>query len=101
MFNSTSLIVALIEHTIYDIRVFVFVFFMVMIYFGAAFNMLMLNSAIDHEFDVVPDALGNVLANNFMNQYLLSLGQFQLEAFDEHTNAILCYLFFFIATFLI
>ena len=38
------------------------------IYFRAASNMLMLKSAIDYKFDVVPDALGNVLANNFISK---------------------------------
>jgi len=46
---------------------------------------------------------GSVIIDNFLNDYMLTLGEFQekTDVFIEHENVMLCFLFFFLATFLI
>ena len=34
------------------------------------------------------------------NQYMLSLGEFDMDGFDDHPEMALCYLFFLLATFI-
>ena len=43
---------------------------------------------------------GFFLLDAFLNLYFMMLGEFHIDAFLDHPNAILCYTFFLSATFL-
>lgn len=67
--------------------------------FGTPMYMLQLNRNDDNA--VVESVFGNFWPMNaFYNQYMLSLGEFTIDAFDDNPQTYLCYIFFIVATFL-
>ena len=61
--------------------------------------MLMLNSPRGEE--GIEKISGITFIDSFLNEYLLSLGEFDTDAYKEHPNSALCWIFFVAATFLI
>ena len=60
--------------------------------------MLMLNSPRGEE-GIIKKVSGYSLIDSFLNEYLLSLGDFDTDAYKEHPNSALCWIFFLAATF--
>lgn len=98
MFDATSFYVKLIMVTVYDIIPFFAIFPIFLMTFGTSMYILSLNRGEEGMDDVVVGYLGNWQLDVFFNQYLLSLGDWDIGGF-EGQQAILCYMFFFFATF--
>ena len=98
LFDSTSFYIHLISETLSDIQAFMILFFTALGMFGMP--MLMLNLNNDPADSMIDDTLGFWLPNMMMNQYLLSLGEFNMEPFADNPTTILCYIFFICATFM-
>ena len=80
--------------TIQDILPFFIIFPVFLMTFGTALLILSIN----REGDVfIEDYTNNWIANAFLNQYLLSLGEYDLDNLKGHW---MCYILFFFATFL-
>ena len=75
LFDSTSFYVTLILQTMNDIKEFTFILFIIIIYFGAAFYMVKLNY-MSGEDEILSTISGFILIDSFLNEYLLSLGEF-------------------------
>ena len=66
--------------------------------FGVPMYILQLNR--DEETAIVEEKFGSFwLLNAFYNQYMLSLGEFTIDAFDDEPQVYLCYMLFLSATF--
>ena len=75
------------------------IFFVSLMMFGTPMYMLQLNRNEDNA--VVEEIFGPIWPMNaFYNQYMLSLGEFTIDAFDDNPQTYLCYMFFLVATFL-
>ena len=75
LFDSTSFYVTLILQTMNDIKEFTFILFIIIIYFGAAFYMVKLNYMSGDQ-EILSTISGFILIDSFLNEYLLSLGEF-------------------------
>ena len=51
--------------------------------FGCTLFMLQLNVEEDME-DVIPPTFGHFIIDSGYNQYMLSLGEFEMDGFDNH-----------------
>ena len=40
------------------------------------------------------------MVDSVYNQYMLSVGEFNMDGFDSHPEKILCYIFFLLSTFI-
>ena len=92
LFNETAFFVGLTVETIYDIRWFIVIMVIWYITFGTAFYIINLKRTDQKEFDVYgnkEDVSAKFVPENFKvwfldamsNQYELSLGEFQVEAY--------------------
>lgn len=67
--------------------------------FGMPMYILQLNR--DETNPVVDETFGGIwILNAFYNQYMLSLGEFNLDSFANGPQTYMCYFFFIMATFL-
>ena len=66
--------------------------------FGVPIMMLDMNSEDDAE--LIDDTWHHWLPNLVFNQYMLAMGEFGMDNFGAHPNAVLIYCFFFAATFI-
>jgi len=83
LFQPTSFFIRLITETIYDIRYFSVIFLVCLAMFGFPMYMLQLNRTQDNA--VVESVFGEIWPlNAIYNQYMLSLGEFTMDAFDEN-----------------
>ena len=98
LFEKTAFYVRLIIETIYDVRIFIFVFFIACFAIGQPMYMLQLNKKSGDE-DIIGPVTGHFAFDSLYNQYMLSLGEFAMDGFDNHPEMALCYLLFFISTF--
>lgn len=99
LFGETSFYIKLIFETVRDIQNFMIIFIVSLMMFGTPMYMLQLNRNDDNA--VVESVFGNFWPMNaFYNQYMLSLGEFTIDAFDDNPQTYLCYIFFLVATFL-
>ena len=62
--------------------------------------MLQLNHSTSDENDIISPVFGVYILDSALNQYLLMLGDFRMDGFQNHANLILCYLIFCSATFI-
>ena len=60
--------------------------------------MLQLNKKNEDE-DIIGSVTGHFAFDALYNQYMLSLGEFSMDGFDNHPEMALCYLLFFTSTF--
>ena len=68
--------------------------------FGVPMMMLNLNRITDEEDNsVVESVFGFWLPNMIVNQYLLALGEFNMDNFGAGSQMSLCWIFFILATF--
>ena len=97
LFDSTAFFIKLIIQTVIDVLPFFLIFFIFIFMFGTAFYIVNLNREEDAE--IIDATFNSWLFNTFINQYLLSLGEFGLDNF-EGNNQFLIFSFFILATFL-
>ena len=98
LFDKTSFYIRLIQETIYDILYFMIIFAAALWMFGNTMYMLQLNKDSDSA-DIVNPTFGHFMVDSLYNQYLLSLGEFAMDGFDDHPEMALVYTFFTLATF--
>ena len=68
--------------------------------FGSSMFMLQYNKGYGNQEDLIKPISGIAFLDMILNQYLLSLGEFAIDEFEGHPQKELCWLFFFMATFL-
>ena len=80
-----------------DILPFFMIFFIFIFMFGSALYILSMNRKAEDE--IVEALFNGWLLNTFINQYLLSLGEFGIDNF-EGENQLFIYILFILATFM-
>ena len=85
--------------TLNDITAFMGILFISLMIFGTPMGFLSMNSP-DAENLVVADTFGSWVFDLLFNQYLLALGEFNMDGFDESPQKTVCYVFFIGATFI-
>lgn len=98
IFDGTAFYVLLIWETIYDIRYFFLLLLITLTVFGIPLIILDGGSADGKE--VIDNTFGYWLLDLMYNQYLLTLGEFNLDNFDEHPQHVFLVLFFTASTFI-
>ena len=98
IFDATSFYIKLIMMTIADIMPFFFIFPVFLMTFGTALLILSTDRGDDNM--IIDNYVGNWVVNGLINQYLLSLGEFNIANFSKGPDKILIYTCFFLATFL-
>ena len=96
LFDQTSFYILLIKQTVRDISAFFLLLIISLLMFGIP--MIMLNISRTEELALVDQKFSNWIPNMLINQYLLALGEFNLDNFESGSQAGLCYLFFVFAT---
>ena len=99
LFEATAFYVQLVQATIYDIAAFMILLIISLFIFGFPMGFLTLNS-IGAENEVVTGVFGSWLPDLLFNQYLLALGEFNMDGFETSPQTFVCYLFFIGATFI-
>ena len=98
LFEETSFYVLLIQVTLSDIKYFMVLLLIALLMFGIPIMMLDMNS--EDGYEMIDNSWHNWLLNLLFNQYLLALGEFGMDNFGVHPQAVLVYCFFFAATFI-
>ena len=101
LFDVTSFYVTLIIQTILDMKYFLLILAVMVIYFGSTMYMLQLNVITSDGTDIVEQRFDNFMLDSVLNQYLLMLGEFNLDGFLSHVNPGLCYGLFFFSTIML
>ena len=85
----------LILHTFRDIAYFMLIMVLLLLYVGIAMYMLQLNAdpAVEESAIIIP-VFGNLLIDSTLNQFLLMIGEYNMEGYTQHVNPALCYLLF-------
>ena len=96
IFTGTSFYVRLIRDTLWDIRSFIILFILILLTFANA--LLILNEGRDDQ--LYMDFFNLDIANAVMNQYLLSLGEFDVENYNLEGNDYIVWLVFISTTFI-
>ena len=99
LFEGTAFYIQLVQETLADIAAFMILLIFSLFIFGTPMGFLTLNS-IGAENEVVTSVFGGWLPDLIFNQYLLALGEFNMDGFDLSPQKIVCYLFFIGATFI-
>ena len=97
LFEKTAFYYLLLEETMHDIDSFLILLMTALMMFGVPMVMLNLNRTGDNA--VLDEPFGFWGLNMFFNQYLLALGEFNMDAFANEPQSYLCYIFFLFATF--
>lgn len=98
LFEETAFFYYLVEVTLYDIRYFVVLLMTALLMFGVPLVFLDANSMSEKE--LIEGIFGFWVLDLIYNQYLLSLGEFGLDNFGDHPQAVLVYVIFVSATFI-
>ena len=98
LFESTSFYILLITETLNDIKPFMILLAVTLLTFGIPMVLLNLNRSEDNA--IIDPVFGFWLLDLVMNQYLLALGEFNMDAFSDNPQSALCYIFFILATFI-
>ena len=72
----------------------------VLIYSGSAMYMIQLNALMNEESVVVSPIFDQFIIDSTINQYLLILGEFNMDGFENNYNLAICYGVFIVSTFL-
>ena len=83
-----------------DIGYFGLILFVMVAYIGVATYMLQLNAEVGEDKSIIAPVFENFFVDATLNQYLLMLGEFQMDGFEPHVNTALCYSLFILTTFL-
>lgn len=86
--------------TIIDIRYIGLIIFIILIYIGSAMYMLQLNVRLGGESNIIQPIFNLSIVDSTLNQYLLMLGDFNMDGFRYHANLAICYLIFLFSTFI-
>ena len=97
LFDETGFYVLLVAETLYDIRYFLLLLITTLMMFGVPLIMLDGNS--EEGSELIDGTFNFWLVDLVYNQYMLSLGEFGMDNFDAHPQAVLVYIFFILATF--
>ena len=101
LFDNTSFYVTLILKTIRDIGYIAVIIFIILVYIGSAMYMLQLNSdQSNEEAAIITPIFNSFVVDSMINQYLLMLGEFNLDGFGMHMNTAVCYALFIFTTFI-
>ena len=97
LFDNTSFYVTLIVRTFADIKYFLFILLLLLVYIGNAMYMLHLNAnpAIENS-DIIIPVFGNSLIDSTLNQFNLMIGEYNTDGFKDHVSPQLCYALFII-----
>lgn len=98
MFDDTSFFILLIGETLKDIVPFMILLSVTLLTFGVPMVLLNLNRGDDNA--VIEPIFGFWVLDLLMNQYLLALGEFNMDSFAENPQSAICYVFFILATFI-
>ena len=99
LFDQTSFYIKLIERTFEDIVQFLILFIIALSMIGCAMYALEQGTGGgDDAGSIVEPVFGFFYFDSIYNQYMLSLGEFSIDGFDEHQNKELCYILFIFAT---
>jgi len=98
LFKKTSFYIKLLIETFKDIRYFVIVLAVCLVTIGCAMYMLELNKDADAA-NIISPLSNNFIIDVIYNQYMLSLGEFAMDGFDDHPQSWAAYVFFLAATF--
>ena len=97
LFEATGFYVSLLENTIENIKVFIVLFFIGLAMFGSSMFMLQNNMEYGGEQFIKP-TFDIFLIDLVLDQYMLSLGEFNTDGFDTHPQRLICWVFFLVAT---
>ena len=98
LFTGTSFYVRLIRETLYDIRFFALLFICILATFGNALY-VMSQGRPDDEM-LYADIFGWRVLSTLLNQYMLSLGEFDTEAYQSDGEDIVVWTIFIATTFI-
>lgn len=98
LFEATSFYIKLVTAVFYDMSSFMLLFFTGMAMFGSSMYMLQLSSTSQID-TVIKAQIGHFFLDTLVNQYLISLGEFDFEGFQEHPQRYLCWVLFSFSTF--
>ena len=100
LFDGTAFFILLIEETLSSIRAFLIIMVVWYMMFGSAIYIL--NMSLPADQSIMPEVSKVWLLDAFQNQYELSLGEYQLESYEEaESRRLMLYALFFASTFLI
>lgn len=97
LFDSTAFFILLIKETLKDVAPFMQLVFISLMTFGIPMIMI---DTLDEGNVIIDELTDKLFFNIVMNQYLLSLGEFNIDPFTEGKGTALCFLFFILATFI-
>jgi len=86
--------------TIYDIRHFFLIIFIILGYIGSTMYMLQLNVRYGENSDIIQPIFNLSTIDSTLNQYMLMLGEFNMDGFENHANHAICYSVFILSTFI-
>ena len=86
--------------TIFDIRYIGLIIFIILVYIGSAMYMLQLNVGFGDESDIIEPTFDLSIIDATLNQYMLVLGEFNMDGFKNHVNNGICYMIFLGSTFI-
>ena len=98
LFENTAFYILLVMETMKDIKAFLILLMTTLMMFGIPMVMLYLNRTDDNA--LVDATFGFWGFNLLLNQYLLALGEFNMDNFADQPQMILCFFFFISATFI-
>ena len=98
LFDNTSFYVTLILKTIRDIGYIAIIIVIILVYIGSAMYMLQLNVVGGEEAAIITPIFNSFVVDSMINQYLLMLGEFNLDGFSMHMNTAVCYALFILST---
>ena len=96
LFEKTAFYILLLGQTISDVSYFLILLLTALMMFGVPMIMLNLNRAEDKS--IVDDPFNSWVFDMLLNQYLVLLGEFNLDNFANEPQSRLCYIFFIFAT---
>ena len=80
-----------------DVGYFAAIFLVVLSGIGFAMYMLQLNQTAGNA-EIVVNTLGHFILDSIYNQYMMSVGEFTMDGFDDHPEMAVCYFIFLSAT---
>lgn len=99
LFKKTAYFVKLITSTLYDIRTFFYMILIIVLAFANFYYVINYNTSgddsyVDHKLDVSS-------LDSFLYVYMLALGEFSTDNYNNGPNKVICWFMFMLASFLI
>ena len=99
LFEGTAFYVHLVGETFSDILAFLILLLITLMTFGVPMYMLNLNRDAESDNELIDSNFGFWGLNVLLNQYMLSLGEFNYDNFADNPQTRICYFFFLASTF--